>query len=209
MEAALADQFYRLAYSDVTGRPRLAGRAAGLGLAAALLGELVFRGNVWVKGRRLSIRACGTPADALAHAVFDQLVARPELTDLRTWVLFLAGSAPEDVARRLARGGHLRREQKRRRLRRETVWVPTNMNVAATPWALLSVRLRRLELLSHEDMFLAGLCVATGLDRLLFDGASPQARRYLTQVSAGLWPPALELVDVTSALVADAILSAR
>jgi len=206
---ALADEFFRLAHDDVTGRLRLAGRPASLGLAAALLGELVFGGNLWVKDRYVSIRACDAPADVLGRGVLDRLAAEPGLTDVRTWVSMLADGALEDVARRLWRAGHLRPRRKRRRLRPETVWVPTSMNAAAMPRALLSVRLRRGEPLAQTDVFLAGLCVVTGLDGLLFDGAPLESRRYLGWLVDELWPPARELVETASSAVADVILAAR
>ena len=38
----LADQFYLIAHEDRTGRSRLHPRATGIGLAAALLGELIL-----------------------------------------------------------------------------------------------------------------------------------------------------------------------
>ena len=42
----LADDLYLIAHHELTGRPQLAPRAVGLGLAGALLGELVLAGAV-------------------------------------------------------------------------------------------------------------------------------------------------------------------
>jgi|GEM_PF-2614382 len=56
----LADDFWRLAHHDVTGKPRLNERAAGLGLAAALLGELLWIGKINIRDGRLWV-ADNTP----------------------------------------------------------------------------------------------------------------------------------------------------
>ena len=42
----LADQYFLIAHEDRTGRSRLHPRATGLGLAAALLGELMLEGRL-------------------------------------------------------------------------------------------------------------------------------------------------------------------
>jgi Golgi phosphoprotein 3 (GPP34) len=58
----LADDLYMLAHDDRSGRPYLRARAAGLGLAAALLAELVLEGRLLV-GPGV-VLACGPdPAD--------------------------------------------------------------------------------------------------------------------------------------------------
>jgi transcriptional regulator with XRE-family HTH domain len=51
----LADDLWLLAHHDVTGRPNLHARAAGLGLAGGLLAELVLAGSPW---RAAWDRAC-------------------------------------------------------------------------------------------------------------------------------------------------------
>jgi hypothetical protein len=207
---AVADQFFWLAHDD-WGRTRLAQRPVALGLSAALLGELVFGEQVWIKDGHLSVRAGRTPSDALAHTVLDQIAAQPAVTDVRTWLLFVARTAQQDVLRRLWRAGWVRMEQSRRvwRRRSTTKWVPTDINVAATAEALLSTRLRRMQPLAPQEMFLTALCRATGLDQVLLDGAPGEVHDYAAHVSAVLWPPARELADGCSTAVADAILSAR
>ncbi|MBN1171236.1 MAG: GPP34 family phosphoprotein, partial [Micromonosporaceae bacterium] len=138
---ALADDFFRLAHHDTTGQPLLHPRATGLGLAAALLAELLW-------GRSLVVHegliyphpeATRPPADALTHTVLDQITAQTRYHDLRTWLGFLNQRATADVAERLWRAGHVRPVIGRRLLRRDTVtYVPTDLLTAAGPWVRLS-----------------------------------------------------------------------
>ena len=56
----LADQFFLIAHEDRTGRSRLHPRATGLGLAAALLGELMLTGRAARHRRRPVHRRAGS-----------------------------------------------------------------------------------------------------------------------------------------------------
>jgi len=210
VEMALADQFYLLCHHDRTGRVRLTERSAGVGLAAALLGELVYSRNLWIQDGRLRPVRQSVPVDALAHAVLDQVAAQPGHSDVRTWVQFFGATASGLVAERLWRAGLLRPETSRRLFgARTVVYVPANSNRAAMPWALLSMKLRRGDPLFQSELFLAGLCAAAGLDRFLLDGAPSGVRRYFDEAVGSVWAPAYELVLTTQAAVGDAVLAAR
>jgi len=207
----LADDFYRLAHDDVTGKPRLHPMAVGVGCAAALLTELVTTRHIDVADNHVSVVEQQPPADSLAHVVLDQLIAEAEREhSVRTWLAFLAGQAPEQVANRLLRAGHVRMEAVRR-LGRQTgvLYVPVDMNVAARPWALLSHSLRRHEPLGYESLCLAGLALATGLDTFLLDGAPAATFDYLRRSVGTLWSPMRELLFHTHAAIGDAVLSHR
>ncbi|MDG4832996.1 GPP34 family phosphoprotein [Solwaraspora sp. WMMD1047] len=206
----MADQFYLLGHDDRTGRARLASRVCGLGLGAALLAELVYSRHLWVQGGRLRLLRRPVPVDALAHTVLDQLAAQPERTDVRTWVRFFAGNTTDLVAERLWRTGYLRpRTMRRRLISTSVVYVPTDTNRAAMPWALLSMKLRCRASLAQDEVFLAGLCAATGLDRFLLDGLPAGSRSYFEQAVGAVWQPAYELVAAARTAVGDAVLAAR
>ncbi|MBT8225031.1 MAG: hypothetical protein HKP61_04585 [Dactylosporangium sp.] len=92
MVPALADEFFRLAHHDTTGRPLLHPRATSLGLAAALLGELLHTRKVFVQERQVYPLDRTPPDDALAHATLDQLIVQPRHTAVRIWLEFLSAS---------------------------------------------------------------------------------------------------------------------
>jgi hypothetical protein len=205
----LADDFFRLAHHDVTGRPRLHPRAASNGLAAALLGELVAERRITIEQGRVDILDRTPPLDSLAHAILDQLIVEPQQHPLRTWLAFLSHTSTEQVAQRLLRAGHVRAEVSRRLIRQTTIYVPTDMNTAAKPWALLSTKLRRHEPLDYEHLCLAGLCAVTGLDGYVLEGAPAATFDHLRHDVARLWSPMQQLLHHTQAAVGDAVLAHR
>ena len=138
----LADEFFFLALDDRTGRPRLSPKVLGLGMAGALLGELLLEDRITIEGDRLRVLSLRPPADALTHTTLDRLVAETTPHPVRTWLVFLARTAVEQVAERLWRGGHIQREQTRRLWRTETIYPPTDVNIAYMPTARLANTLR-------------------------------------------------------------------
>lgn len=205
----LADDFYRLSHHDVTGKPRLHQRAIDLGLAAALLGELLHEQRIVFHEGTVVVADRTPPADSLAHTILDQLVMEPKQHTIRTWLAFLSQGAHQQVTQRLLRAGHVRTETSRRILRQTTIYVPVDMNVAAAPWALLSNRLRHRLPMEHQWLCLAGLAWATGLDSLVLELAPRDAHDYLQHAISILWPPMRELVAYTRAAVGDAVLAHR
>jgi hypothetical protein len=207
----LADDYYRLAHHDGTGKPRLHPIAVGLGCAAALLAELIGARRVFVEDAAVSVVDRRPPNDALMHFVLDQLVAEEgRRHNVRTWLAFLSKDATNQVAQRLLRGGHVRMAAVRK-LGRQTgvLYVPVDMNAAAIPWALLSQRLRRHEPMDYEELALAGLVLATGLDSFVLDGAPAATFDFLKHQVGTLWPPMLSLLLHTHAAIGEAVLAHR
>lgn len=205
----LADEFFRLAHNDVTGKPRLHTAATGLGLAAGLLGELMVARRVELEGGLLRVVDPAPPQDALAHATLDQLQAQSQHHGVRIWLDFLSRGAYDGVAQRLWRAGHVRQETSRRLLRQVVTWVPTDVNLAAWPWARLSNALHRHEPLEQPDIFLIGLATATGLDEDLLAGSPGSSAQYQRRLITSLPASMQELLAYTHAAVGDAVLSYR
>jgi hypothetical protein len=65
----LADDLYLLAHHEVSGRPHLQPRAAGLGLAGALLAELMLSGSIYLGPDRIAVTDRSPPDDGLARSV--------------------------------------------------------------------------------------------------------------------------------------------
>ncbi|MEO3925964.1 GPP34 family phosphoprotein [Micromonosporaceae bacterium B7E4] len=210
MGLVLADNFFRLAHHDVDGRPRLHARAVEIGLAAALVGELLSAQRVEIRDGVLVVVDQTPPDDAVSHTVLDTLVREAERHAVRTWLEYLSRDARSQVAGRLVRAGHLTGVTSRRFLGPTiTTYVPTDMNKAAWPWLSLSMRLRDGLPLDFERACLAGLALATGLDRWLLDGANPATFAYLRHVVSRLWPPMRQLLSHTEAAIGAAVLSHR
>lgn len=205
----LADELFLIALDDRTGRFRLSPKVLGLGLAGALLGELLLDGRITVEGDRLRVVDRRRPADAVAHTVLDQLVTEVAVHGVRSWLVFLARDATGQVADRLLRAGVIRREQSRRLFRAEMIYPPTDVNTAHLPTARLATALRAGRQVSWGDALLLGLVVATGLDDHLLFTADAAARDYLTHLIEHLTPPLHALVWHLHAAVGDAVLTGR
>lgn len=203
----LADDLFRLAHHDRTGRPLLHASVAGLGLAAALLAELVVAEAIVIESDQVCVVSRTPPPDVLAHTVLGQLAGEVAGHTVRTWLAFLSQTSRERVALRLLRSGHVRPEAGRRLLTRSPVYVPTDSHVAVWPWARLSTRLRQGKPLDRFDTVLAGLAVATDLHRRVLDGAPGHVVAGLRQMVA-VAPPSLRLLlSHTEAAVGDAVLT--
>ncbi|GAA3742236.1 hypothetical protein GCM10022225_27300 [Plantactinospora mayteni] len=206
----LADDFFRLAHHDVNGRRRLHARAVDIGLAAALIAELLVTRHLEIRDGELVAANRTPPTDAVAHTVLDSVLAELERHSVRTWLLYLEKDARTHVARRLVRSGDLQAVTSRRLLGPViTRYVPTDMNKAAWPWLSLSWRLRERHKLDFPGACLAGFILATGLDKWVLEGAPPAASEYLQYVAAHLWPPMRELLAHTEATIGDAVLAQR
>jgi hypothetical protein len=207
----LADEFFFIALDDRTGRPRLSLKVLGLGLAGALLAELILEDRITVVGNRLRVLNSRPPADALTHTILDHVVAETEDHPVRTWLVFLARRSTEQVADRLWRAGHIRRGQSRRvwRSRPEVIYPPTDVNTAYWPTARLANKLGRGEQMTWPEATLCGLAVATGLDGHLLYTSDPGARDYLRHIIEHLTPSLHALVWHLHAAVGDAVLTGR
>jgi hypothetical protein len=95
----LADDLYLLAHHDVSGKPHLQPRAIGIGLAGALLAELMLSGKICVRSDVVMVADPTPPEDGLASSVLSLVLSEHEQHAARDWLLFLARTAARDVAR--------------------------------------------------------------------------------------------------------------
>jgi hypothetical protein len=205
----LADDFFLIAHDDRDGRSRLSPKAVELGLAGALIGELVLEQRVLVEGAQLRVISRDPPSDALAHTTLATMLAEPQHREVRTWLAYLGQSAVDSTGQRLVREGLVERTHVRRLLRTTVRYLPIDVNLPAGR----VVRLRRLltnaEPLRVADSTLAGLIHATGLTgHVLWDGDAMSMRR-LQALIAMLPHPLRDLVIQVEAAVGDAVLAQR
>lgn len=205
----LADEFFLIAHDDTTGKPRLNPSAAGIGLAAALLGELLLFGRVVLEGGVLTIVDRRPPPDALAHTVLDQLAGEPQHQQVRLWIDFLSHTAAESVGERLARAGAVRRHESRRMLRTTVVYLPVDINAAAWPATRLRALVDRTGSANLPDLTLLGLVGVTNLTREVLWHGRAETGRILDELLATLPPPLRELVAYTEAAIGAAVMSHR
>jgi len=210
----LADQYFLIAHEDRTGRSRLHPRATGLGLAAALLGELILEGRIGISEGDLIILDRHPPRDALGHDILDLLIAQPQHREVRIWLAFLSQDAAVRVGERLTRVGAVEPVTRRKMLSTQTLYMPNNAqqrNAAAwAPARLANLLVRGIEM-TVSDRVLAGLVTATGLTRhVLYDFEMHRHAFQTLPSTIGSLPSDLrELIEYTEASVGSALTVGR
>ena len=203
----VADDLYLLAHHDVTGKPLLQPRSLSIGLAGALLAELMLGGSLSVS-REGAVTAHRTwPADDLARHVRDQIAAESEPHPVGEWLVFLARSTAWDVARRLEWAGYLRHARSRVPFRSGR-WVPVDPDWAFTPVVRVRAALNLDRPLVSEQTALAGLAIACGLGFRLDQYQIP-ADREVHQAAGRLGPGLCWLITQTQVAIDSALLSHR
>jgi hypothetical protein len=202
----IADDVYLLAHHDITGKPLLQPRATGLGLAGALIAELMLAGAVTCHQATLTVaHPAPPPRDELAGQVLGQLAGERETHPVREWLLFLARTAARDVAVRLEAAGYLARGLGWRGVR----WVPVDSDAAFAPVTRALAGTAASHTPYLEEVVLAGLADACGLGARLDHHATAAPRRPLGTVVAWLDPSLQELIAATKAAVGAAVLCHR
>src|SRR5450755_4488869 len=197
-----------MAHHEMTGKPHLAPRAAGLGLAGALLAELGLAGSIGIWPGGIAAGNRPAPADGLTRAVLGRVLGERERYAVRDWLLFLGPTAESDVAGRLGEAGYLARASARRPWRGQR-WVPVSPDCAFAPINRVLSVLDPAGPVTVTAAALAGLAAACGLGPRVLMYAPPRARRGLED-AAGQLPAGLrDLIAQTRAAVDSAVLSHR
>lgn len=207
----LADDLFLTAHDSVKGKCLLSPATLGLGMAAALLGELVLWRRLDVVDGKIQIIDDRPTGDPAATAVLDQLLREGHHRAVREWISFLAtGVATDLVERRLARSALVQRVEKRGLMGTKVSFVPADSMIAGWPATRIRTFIGRGELLDIPDLVLAGLILATGLDQHVFVTLEARGRSALfDQLKRRLPAMLLELVGQAEAAVGDAVMARR
>jgi hypothetical protein len=204
----LADELFFVVHDVQTGKLRLHARTAGLGLAGALMGELVLNGNLDVANGTLTvIDGQPLPEDDLGYRVLRQLTSDRQNRSLRTWLAFFAQGAVERVGVRLTRAGQVQAGKTRRPWGTVLRYVPTDLNAAVWPADRLNLLVSRGDPLEFSDAMLAGLVAVTGLTKQVWWDGDAVTFRNIAAAVASLPIPLREILAHTEAAVGDATLS--
>jgi Golgi phosphoprotein 3 (GPP34) len=197
----LADDLYLMAHHERTGRPLLAPRVLGLGVAGAVLAELVLADAIGVTAGQITLTGVA-PAEALAAAVVSVVAAEHHPRPVGDWLAFLGRTAPADVGARLERAGYLAAARSWRGQR------PVNADCAFAPITRVKSGLEPAQA-DTPTVTLAALAAACGLGAHLALYLPPAAVRNLPGVAGRLMPPLREVITQTQAAVDAAVLAHR
>jgi hypothetical protein len=199
----LADDLYLIAHHERTGRPLLAPRALGLGVAGAVLAELILADAIDVSAGQITLTGVA-PAEALAAAVVSVVAAEHHPRPVGDWLAFLGRTAPADVGARLEQAGYLAAARSWRGQRRR----PVNADCAFAPITRVKGGLEPGQA-GTPAVTLAALAAACGLGAHLALYLPPAALRHLPGVAGRLMPPLREVITQTQAAVDAAVLAHR
>jgi hypothetical protein len=107
----LPDELLLLGIDDTAGRPLVLGRALDLGVAGAVLVELVLAGRLAVQPDQVTLLDPDPVGDAVAEAALDRIRRADEPLDPKHWVRELAKGVREQVLDRLVAEGVVEREE--------------------------------------------------------------------------------------------------
>jgi len=203
----VADDLYLMAHHEVTGKPFVQPRPLGIGLAAALVSELMLAGSVAVTAAGAAVWRSTLPGGELACQVQRVLAGERQPFPVREWLLFVARTADRDVARRLEQSGYLTWAGGRVPWRPQRL-VPVDADWAFAPLVRVRSALDPARPLPTNGALLAGLAVACGLG-FRVDQYAPPLRRHLNDINRQLGPSLCELIAQTRAAVDGALLSHR
>ncbi|HEY0000710.1 MAG TPA: GPP34 family phosphoprotein [Actinoplanes sp.] len=207
----LADDLFLTAHDSVKGKSLLTPTILGLGLAAALLGELVLWRRVDLADGKIIIIDDQATGDPAVTAVLDQLLREGHHREVRDWIAYLAtGIASDLVERRLSRTGLVRRLEKRGLLGTKVLFVPADLMIAGWPATRVRTDLGRGDMLDIPDLMLAGLILATGLDQHVFATLDSRGRDHLFDQLRRRLPAMLQdLIGSAEAAVGEAVMARR
>jgi hypothetical protein len=207
---SLADDFFLIGLDGRTNRPRLHAKAMGLGVAAALMAELVLSNYIQIHQNRILVASRHYAPEAREHAdMLSAIIAEPQ-HELPVWLTFFAQTSVDIVQERLVAHRFMHVES-RGVLRSKQTYVP--VDPMSVEWR--SLRIARLiskrDIRTWEDLSIIGLIVATDLTDAVMWNASPEDRENLLVILRYLndEPSLHALITQVETLIAAAVLSQR
>ncbi|GGK89848.1 GPP34 family phosphoprotein [Mangrovihabitans endophyticus] len=200
----LGNDAYWLTHHDYTGELRTSPRAAGLIVAAALLGEL-FRERAAGLHDGCLVAFAGSH-DPAGSQIITQVTAEAQRHPLADWLEYLAPDACERVARRMLTAGtaHTRRLLLRRR---PLVIARPGDTAPAWVFAGLINAVRTGHPLGDHQRFLLFLANHSDIGRHLFEGVAEHRIQECLDDAARVWPPWRPLLDGAVRAIRDGALA--
>jgi hypothetical protein len=207
---SVADNYFFVAHNEQTGRARQSHTGVSIGLAAALLADLIIPDHMRVDNGLIKLGyQAAPPPSSLHHWVWETVLAERTRHPVGTWLRFFARDSIQRVGERLTTAGLVRPIDEATVLglfRKETVYYPADPAFAAYLPVAIRRRLDNPSTLIPQDLALVGLIAATELYRhlLLWDGdrPSPDVFALLKRLPA----PLQELIAHTQATFANVVL---
>lgn len=208
----LADEFFLIAWDTaMSGTPVLHPKITALGLAGALLGELVLAGRVGIQAGQVWVTDSRPIDDPLAQSLLNEIGNTREHIDLPMWLAYFARNSVQRVATRLVRAGLVEPDVSRVLWRKRVRYLATEYAKGAWPAVRLELMLLKGRDVTPNNLTLASLVDATGLLGVIVPDSRDRAagREYLGVLMNSLPPSLRELAGQVQVSVGDAVLTYR
>jgi hypothetical protein len=206
----LADEIFLIGHDENSGKPHLSDAAIDTVLAGALLGELLFSGQIALTAETLVVSYSDAPTgDPARDGAMLEINKQAEHYPVRAWVEHLRTDVRPMVAARLIRLALIERVEVRVMLKTAVRYPFRDRIAAATPIARMRYMLDHPANLDEHSAALAGLILAGTLE-FVFGGASGrEVRQSLARMSETSHPQLRLLVAGVESAVAALAMRAR
>lgn len=212
--APLANDFWMATHDRLDGKSALTPAVLGVGLASALLCELLVLNWIDVETDQLRVHPDAEkyafPDDIALQGVLEMLVRemsvqrgrhyndQETLLPVSDWIAHLqSGPATQLVEERLSTAGLVRREIQRQLFRgTQEVLVPESVNTSGWPVLRIKMALREGKTLHEQDLSFAGLLMATGMQNQAFKDLGSRELEFLGRQTSATMRPALRALII-------------
>ncbi|WIV52644.1 GOLPH3/VPS74 family protein [Amycolatopsis nalaikhensis] len=162
----LVDSFFFLGHDEFSGRPVLSRTSLGIGLAGAVLCDLLFTDRITVEDRKIRTIATRPPGIPTIDHVFSEIVSEKRAHPVRDWIGHLREELPSLVAENLVALGLVRRTPDRVLLRRRHRYPPADLLVSTAARSKARSAVFGVERPDPHSACLALLAWTAGVDDL-------------------------------------------
>jgi hypothetical protein len=200
----LANHVYWLTHHDYTGERRTSRRAAGVMVAAAVLGELIQCGAAALdRGEVVALTPAPT-LEPLGAQVVQQIIEESRRHGPAQWMEYLADGICDRVAQRMIAAGVA--QSHRIGLRRPVVVARPGDNGPAWIYASLVRAIQDGLLLDENQRFMLRLAQGSSIGEQLLAGFDAARVKAMLSQAARVWPPWLPLLDAAAESIRSAAL---
>lgn len=196
---------YWLTHHDYTGERRTSRRAAGVMVAAGVLGELIQSGAAALDRGELVALSPAPALDALGTEVVELITRESKRYDSARWLEFLGEGSCDRVAQRMIAAGQAQVHRVGRR--RSVVIARPGDNGPAWIYASLVRAIQDGLLLDEVQRFMLRLVQHSSIGEQLLSGFDAGRVEVALAQAARVWPPWLELLDTAGESIRSAALT--
>jgi hypothetical protein len=202
-ELSLCESLFFLGYDPFTGKARIRQDILDIGLAGAVLGDLLFDERITLDHGTVILVSRYATGDGLADRTLALIMGEMEQHGVRDWVEHLRDDIATRIAQHLAEREFVTPKENRAMFRRSVQYLPADLRTASAPRARVRTAMLGRTNCDLPTATLALLAWAIGLDDICApDLTRKQATDWSERVKGMIGNPVAGLVTGVDAAVA-------